>query len=467
MEPSQLPAVSDTSTTPPATSQEASIVEEENVILRQQHLALKKMLEKENEQNGRNRRRMEKLSAVLQEKDKLITQLQQNYYGLKKSSEKTDQLESVLENEREALQKQQEENKKLILSLEEGQQHAKQLQRVIHFLREKSDEAHLEVKQLKEELQASQGEIAALSQQNNSSKAEAAASLQQLEHKELSLKEAQEEISTLQQQFEHLKTAVSSAQQQLCASEHSHNTIAQQEERLRHENRALRDRMKDILSRYHTTKECNDRLKISSEEHEKSEKIAQQHLAKKLKEAALQTEKIEEQQILIATLQTALTGCHEQLESTKSHYESQLKQEQSLHEQLQNNLKIVEASVIEWENKYAQLNYRYQEIEKQNQGLKAIEEKQIQLQGLLNHVGRLMGNASSPRSSIQQPISTSYHVKSTPGTALGGDTLPTIGESVPQATHENHSSQPVPTGEPHPLFDIPDSFVRYKQTLFD
>lgn len=445
----------------------SSIIEEENAILRQQHLILKSLLEKENEKNGRQKQRMEKLASILDDREKRITELQHYEYGLKITSEKKQDLESTLEAQRELFLKYQTENKILTLSIEESQQHAKQLQRVIYFLREKSEEARLEVNQFKEDLEEAHQTIATLSQQHQIAKEEAANLNLHLEEKQNSLQDAQDEITALQHQFEHLKNMVATTRQQLNISEQSLSAASQQAEQQRNENHLLRDRLNEALNQYHEAKERNDHLKATCDEHEQNVKMAQQHLGKKIKEAALQAEKNEEQQLLILELQAALADSNVKIETIKHDFESQLLQERNLREQLQNNLKATEAQVSESENKYVQLHSKHQDLERQNTQLKSFEEKQIQLQGLLNNVGLIMGGSVIPNS-MQQTVSSSHPVKLTFGAAIENVSPAPFSGAVPESREEQNTKPLLHiTEDTHNLFDVPESFVRYKQTLFD
>jgi chromosome segregation ATPase len=446
---------------------DTTIVEEENAILRQQHLILKSLLEKENEKNGRHKQRMEKLATVLQDREKRISELQHYEQILKTSSEKKQDLESSIENQRHLFLQFQTDNKNLTSNLEESQQHAKQLQRVIHFLREKAEEAHLEVNQFHEDLESAHQTISILSEQNKTAKEEVVTAHKQLEQKQFILTEAQEEITILQQQFEHLKKTVATTRQQLSSSDHSLSIVTQQVEQFKNDNNHLHEQLNEVLSQYHEVKESNERLKITCEEQEQNVRAAQQHLAKKLKEVALQSEKNEEQQQLISELQTALADSFTKTEDVKHDLELQLQQEKFQQEQLQTTLKAAETHVQQWEHKYSQLQSKFHELERQNKELKALEERQIQVQGLLNNVGLLMGGGTlTSTNSSSQTLPVFPSAKLTFGTALESVSSTPFLDSQ-EAKEEQHKPMLQVTEDTHNLFDVPDTFVRYKQTLFD
>ena len=450
-----------------AKKEDPSIIEEENAILRQQHLILKSLLEKENEKNGRHKQRMEKLATVLQDKEKRIAELQHYEQILKSSSEKKQGLESSLENQRSLFLQYQADNKNLTHDLEESRQHAKQLQRVIYFLREKAEEAHLEVNQFHQDLESAHQTIKIQSEQYETAKDNAILLQKQLEQKQLQLNESQEEVSSLQQQFEYLKKNVLTTRQQYNSSEHSLSIALQQVEQFNNDNTQLRERLHDALVECQGLKESNEQFKIICEEQEQNVKTAQQHLAKKLKEAALQSEKNVEQQQLISELQTTIADSLTKAEDIKQDVEQQLQQERLQQEQLQTSLKAAETQIQDWEHKFNQLLGKYQELERQNKELKEVEERQVQLQKLLSNVGLLMGGGTltNPNPATQNPLIFQ------PTKLTFGTSLETSSPSHFLDKHEKNDEQHKPllkvTEDMHSLFDVPDTYVRYKQTLFD
>lgn len=125
-------------------------------------------------------------------------------------------------------------------------------------------------------------------------------------------------------------------------------------------------------------------------------KVAQQHLAKKVKESALLVERVDEQQNNIADylqfIDTAKTQIA-QLQTSIEHYQ---KQEQKLQEQLHDALKGTEIQVSKWETKYFEMYDKWQESENQIKELKKLEEKHLQMQNLLSNLGNFMGSSITP-----------------------------------------------------------------------
>jgi hypothetical protein len=103
-------------------------------------------------------------------------------------------------------------------------------------------------------------------------------------------------------------------------------------------------------------------------------------------------------------------------------------------------LKISEAQVAKWENKYFQMYDRWQEAESHNKSLQALEEKHKQMLVLLTNLGALLGTPTL-----------------TPAPALPSE------KTLDLKADLSH-----PPEIKHDLFEMPSTTtIRYKQTLFD
>lgn len=136
-----------------------------------------------------------------------------------------------------------------------------------------------------------------------------------------------------------------------------------------------------------------DQLKILLEESEARLKVAQQHLAKKVKEAALLSEKLEEQQAHLTDLAQTIEDEKTQIAQLQTSVELYERQEKRLQEQLNEALKGTESQITKWEEKYFRMYDKWQESEKRVRELKKFEEKHVQMQGLLANLGNFMGGA--------------------------------------------------------------------------
>lgn len=426
-----------------------------------QHKAdeLSEILSSVQEQNQRNKQRIEKLTQENQEKDKRILEIEQFQNNMKQSQEHMNELEGALEHDKHEIQALADEKTQLQQALEESKRHSEQLERVIQFLREKAESAHLESKQLQTDFMASQETIAALTQQLKTVQEEAIEFSKNFgtEHRDKLV--MQEELKALQSQFEGLKNRVVNAQHNLqtkdevlratnekmdalliekqtlerLLSEKAHaleefekkieilregleENHKRECESFREEIRGLRDQINDACSKENDLKHklevasqveaerqqlLQDKHKLeqeliaakgSQDEQEMRIKMAQQHLAKKLKETAFLNEKIEEQRIQLIELQNSMTHAKVKNEELTNSLEQQLQQDRRMQEQVKEIMKSAEAQVNKWEEKYFALCDKWQETEARNKELRAIEEKFNQMQALLTNLSAFVGS---------------------------------------------------------------------------
>jgi chromosome segregation ATPase len=140
-----------------------------------------------------------------------------------------------------------------------------------------------------------------------------------------------------------------------------------------------------------------EQLKSGQEESENKLKVAQQHLAKKVKESTLLNEKV-------LDLQNQLHEAYQMVESQKNqlnHLQAAVdlyqKQEEKLQDQLHQVLKGTESQVAKWEEKYFHMYSKWQESENKSRELKKYEEKCLLMQ---NQMQSLLGNFMSTSSLI-------------------------------------------------------------------
>lgn len=147
----------------------------------------------------------------------------------------------------------------------------------------------------------------------------------------------------------------------------------------------------------------NEKQKIQSffEESENSLRTAQQHLAKKVKENTLQNEHIEELQNQIVEFIQTLESQKVQISQLQASVELYQKQEARLHEQLHEALRGTDSKIVKWEDKYFQLQEKWQQCESMITQLKRTEEKYHQLRRFLNTLQPYLEEVS-PLSSISE-----------------------------------------------------------------
>ncbi len=114
-------------------------------------------------------------------------------------------------------------------------------------------------------------------------------------------------------------------------------------------------------------------------------------MAKKVKESALLTERVEEQQNSLAEMDQILEQQKTQIVQLQAGVDLYQRQEKRLQEQLHDALKGTESQVSKWEEKYFRMYDKWQESENKIRELKKFEEKHQQMQHLLANLGNFMG----------------------------------------------------------------------------
>ena len=139
-----------------------------------------------------------------------------------------------------------------------------------------------------------------------------------------------------------------------------------------------------------------DQLKGLLEESEERLKVAQQHLAKKVKEAALLSEKLDAQYMNCTDFAQTIEEQKTQITQLRMMVDLHQKQEIKLQDELHEALKNGENQMAKWEEKYFQMYDKWQESERVALELKKYEEKHLQMQSLLANLGNFMGGAPQP-----------------------------------------------------------------------
>lgn len=155
---------------------------------------------------------IEKLTFHISEQEKKSSQYQELAYTSKKSQEQKWEIERNLEEQKAKFRAQQTEYAKLESELDEKKQQQEQQERVIQFLRERSEEFNLEAKQLKEDYQSSLETIMQLREELSKQDAEQRDNQQRLEKSAREKSELEEELQLVVRQLENIKQALEETQ---------------------------------------------------------------------------------------------------------------------------------------------------------------------------------------------------------------------------------------------------------------
>lgn len=361
--------------------------------------------------------------------DEELNALRQQIVALRDSSKKVEAEETILSPE-----------------LEMSRQRIEQLERVIPYLRERTNEANLETEQLRDELnelrqinedlkkkfeetqfneeEKSVQQGRALEAANGEILGEKIALEHQLEH-------SQKQIHSLQTQMEEL------AQQNRILEMEKHDLNAELEEVLKiNDNLECQlpnlqthlDHQSNYIAELKAKMEGLDQchplvdlsltadqyaqlqhekamllaelnsLRTHAQEGESELKTAQQHLAKKVKEAALLGEKADQMQYSLNDYIRTMETYKLQILQLQTGIEKYQIQENRLQELLLEAQKNADAQSVKWEEKYFRIHDKWQACEEKIRELQKIEEKHYQVQGILSNLGSFLGGASTSHS---------------------------------------------------------------------
>lgn len=370
--------------------------DEECLSLREQQETLKNLLQESQSTSTKLQKELDSVLQKLQATDHIRGELESENQELKALKEefeflkvqaqasqlKADELSQIAnDKDQGAFIKLQEENEKLLEQVADSSRRSEQLDRVIAFLRERSQESHLELEQIKEEYQGLVTSKELLQKQCD----ELQASIKQLKH-------ALEQEKTEKEQ---LVLELKEAKNQLETFKQDHDLLQQKANHLTQTEQELATwRSKFdilVLEKQNLAKELLD-LQSEKDENDARVKLAQQHLAKKVKETALLSEKLEEQKIQLNQLSNQYESAKNRISEMQLTLEMQTQQEKRIEENLLDSLKSAEMQTRRWEEKYFQMCDKWQESEAQNKELKQLEEKVHQMQTLIASFNNILSS---------------------------------------------------------------------------
>lgn len=251
------------------------------------------------------------------------------------------------------------------------------------------------------------------------------ASVKELSENSVAKERAYLELAQFSEEMK-LKLAVSSDEKS-----HYHESLEKKEELINN----LSSQVAALSKAQEKTTEILKEKELEEQEHEAHLRAAQQHLAKKMREAALLAEQNQDLTEAIATHEKALESAKSKLAEAKATLENEANQKLNLQKQYQEGIKVIESQCAKWEEKYFQLQEKWQATETQNRELKRLEERFGKLQSMFSHMGSIM---SPQEENIPVPVKKFSEIET-----LSSET----------------SLQPV-------LFDPAPKSQRYKESFF-
>ncbi len=168
-------------------------------------------------------------------------------------------------------------------------------------------------------------------------------------------------------------------------------------------------------------------------EQESRLRVAQQHLAKKVRETTLLAEKNEELRLKTVELEQSLDAARKKQLELQTNLDSEQNHQRKLGEQYQESIRAIEAHAAKWETRYIEIQQRYQEVESRNRELRRLEEKFSKMQQALTQLGAIIGSplalsTHEPESFISQEIS---EIQVLPPAAPCATIQPSLFEAAP------------------------------------
>ena len=241
-----------------------------------------------------------------------------------------------------------------------------------------------------------------------------------LEEQKKTIEENQTELATLKTALEELSLAAAEKQRAyvelaqfseemksklaISTDEKSafHETLEKKEELIHN----LSSQVANLSKAQERSLEILEQKELELQEHETNLRAAQQHLAKKMREAAQLAEQNHELNEAIITQEQTVESLKAKLAEAKASLENEADIKQTLQRQYHEGIKVIESQCAKWEEKYFQLQEKWQVVEAQNRELKRLEERFGKLQSMFSHMGSLIGTAQQPveeRPSFETP----------------------------------------------------------------
>lgn len=309
-----------------------------------------------------------KLQIQLEEQKEKLRTLETQQPIVDKQKEA--QSERVIQFMRTQLEETQGENLTLLEKLTHLEKEKNQFQEACHLAERAQEELQEEDNALKAQMEQLRSQIIHL-QNNDQTEA-----LNQA-HKELELaKQAQDKQ---EKAYEELAHFVDEMKTKLIQTEEEKNQSSQNLLKKEELNQNLTTQVATLTRSLEKVEEILRHQSAEKQENETDLRQAQQHLAKKMKEAALLAEQLEEIKGELTKQETFLQETKTHLAEIKLKYEAETLQKQNLQSQ-----------AAKWEEKFFQMQEKWQEVETRNRELKKLEERFGKLQNAFSHIGTII-----------------------------------------------------------------------------
>ncbi len=391
------------------------------------------------------RKAFEELTATREQFEQLETRSHSTSESLEKYSTLVDEVQrniGKLDSEKNSLEEQ----------LKEKNEEAKSFEKELSLIRDNLDSALAESREMGLHYHTAINEKT--SAQNRSQHLQ-----QQIEKQRNEIMALQDQLTNAKAHMENLKLSHEAAHQKAIVDlQHEISFLKQQLEIARQNENAIVELNKQIAAIQQEKQLSQEKLihlQQIADEKDAQLKMAQQHMAKKVRETHDFSEKIEEQRIQLTDLHNNLAS----INAKSVDWQHKLEMQKRIEYQLQESLKAAEAQITKWEEKYFQMCNKWQETEARNKELKKLEERQGQLQSLLSSLNSVL---EVPTVILRQTADNPFSPPNMPSIEPKKTSLdaPQENPPSPEISSEFKDKQ-------QSLFDPPKPHHQYKQNFFD
>lgn len=260
-----------------------------------------------------------------------------------------------------------------------------------------------------------------------------------------------------------MEAEIRSKQAELEAKIQSHqDTLLHKEKQIEE----LRTRASLQVQEKHTLEEELNKTRRRADDNEAKAQMAHQHLAKKVKETTVMSEKIEEQKHQLLDLQKNIAQTQQRATELQQSLEVHLTEKQKIEEKLQATIVEIEDQTRKWEEKYFHMCQQWERTEAQNNDLRKQKEKLDQLESILSNIGTVMKH-----SAVATPSQPTESIPPAPTPPPPTPTPPPPHQKESESHAEESAIAPLreesPPSQSPNLFDIYRQQQKPKRNLFD
>jgi chromosome segregation ATPase len=205
----------------------------------------------------------------------------------------------------------------------------------------------------------------------------------ELQHEQRMRKEREGELDSLRLASHEAQFAFQKAQETALLAESQHRKLASDIESKERQNEDLTKQLISLRQDKELVEEELARTRRTLDGRDGDLHAAQQHLAKKVKESARLTERVEENGQRIHDLELSNEDLKKRYATLEAETDKYRKREKEIEDRAQQRILEAQAAATRWESEYARMYTQWQQSEDNNKKLRAMEVKYKQVSAVL------------------------------------------------------------------------------------